>query len=84
MTNPVIEPQSEVLTTFTFTTLEGLHQAIDQMAHEFPGISRGEVYMEDRDGRSLGRLKIVRSVHADGSFTYDAVLATADETREIH
>lgn len=71
--------QSEILTTLKFTTLEGLYQAIQQIPHEFPFIRRGEVYIEDRAGNAIGNLRLRVNLLPDGSRTYDAVLAPADD-----
>lgn len=70
--------QTEVLTTFEFTTLEGLYQAIQQLTYEYPEIARGEIYPEDLAGRALGRLRLRQNTLTDGSHTYDAIFGRHD------
>jgi hypothetical protein len=66
------------VTTFEFTTLEGLHQAIQQLAYKYPEIARGEIHLEDTAGRTSGRLLLTQNTLTDGSHTYDAILGRHD------
>jgi hypothetical protein len=70
----LVYAQTEIVNSHEFTTLEGLHHAIQEIAYEHPDISRGEVYLEDPAGRTIGRLRLRRNTLADGSFTYDAII----------
>jgi hypothetical protein len=79
----LVYSQTEVVNSYEFTTLEGLHQAIQEIAYEHPDISRGEVYPEDPAGHSIGRLRLRRNTLGDGSFTYDAIIGPVNSKSEV-
>lgn len=80
----LVYAQTEVVTSFEFTTLEGLHQSLLRIAYEHPEIRGREVYLEDPAGRTIGRFRLRRNTLEDGSFTYDAIIGPVNSKSETH